>query len=49
MSKRTLFLSDGLCRHSLATNVFGLGEGGEKKAPKFKFSTNANRKYKCSA
>ncbi len=35
--------------YAIATNVFGLGEGGEKKALKFKFSTKANRKYKCSA
>ena len=34
---------------ALATNVFGLGEGGVQKVPKFKFSTKANRKYKCSA
>ena len=33
----------------MAANGFGLGEGGVYKAPKFKFSTKANRKYQCSA
>ena len=33
---------------TLTHNVLGLGEGGVQKVPKFKFSTKANRKYKCS-
>jgi hypothetical protein len=37
-----------VCRFTMPYNGFGLGEGGELEVQMFKFSTKANRKYKCS-
>jgi hypothetical protein len=36
------------CLFTMLANGFGLGEGGELEVQMFKFSTKANRKYKCS-